>query len=129
MKIDRNNLQTDLHFILSIDHHGYCTNEGSEYSCDHEYNRCYRISGIEVTRPSAQDFSYLAEALVPECKTDSALKLKVLQVCQSLADQFDLTDTSNYDWEAEGDYYGDHLSYVRFVSTLQEYLATELEKI
>lgn len=128
MKFERELLNQDLHYILDISHNGYCCNEGNEeYPCDHEYNRCYRISGIEVSEPTKGALNYLAEALVPECKGDALVKDKILAILDKMHSQFNLTDVENYQWDATGDYYGDHLNYVYFSGTLQEWLADELE--
>lgn len=126
MNIDKNLLNQDMLWILDVDHEGYC---GYGPDCDHDYNRCYRISGITISEPSAAAFKYLAETLVPAVTGDKELMAKVLKVCQEAHQKFDFTDTSNFDWEAEGDYYGDSLSYVRFLGSIQDYLAEELGKI
>lgn len=130
MEVNKEFLSEDLHFILDINHQGYCNNQDNiESTCDHEYNRCYRISGIKISDPTKGVLNYLAETIAPDSKSDPILKDQILSILESLHSQFNLTDTENYDWQAEHDYYGDHLCHVRFIGSIQEWLAAELEKI
>jgi hypothetical protein len=128
------NLEQDIRWILSIDHQGHCDNEGQypyndeDHSpCDHEYNRCYVIDSISIGEPSEGEFNQLVE-LVAESEK-KIVKAKVLGIFKSAHEKFDFTDTSNFDWSTERDYYGDSLSYVRFSGSLLSFLQEELGKI
>jgi hypothetical protein len=132
MKFDVSLLNQDLHYVLDVSHSGYCENEADQncsYTCDHDYNRCYRISSISISEPTKGALNYLAEALIPQCAKDAILKDKILAVLEKLHSQFNLTDLENYHWSASRDYYGDHIDYVRFTATVQAFLEKELESI
>lgn len=130
MKINVDSLNQDVRYVLNIDNNGHCGNEGYELSegetpCDHEYNRCYRIDSISIQEPSQEDYNRLVE-LVLEDNDFEEDKQKVQAIFELAHSKFDLTDTSNYDWNASRDYYGDSLDYVKFQGSLLQFLSEEL---
>lgn len=130
MKINIENLNQDLHYVLNVDHNGHCDNDyfDSEYNCDHEYNRCYRIDSISISEPSKECYKSLVN-LVLEDNDFPEDRQKVQSIFEQAHSKFDLTDTSNYDWSADRDYYGDSLSYVKFQGSLLQFLSEELNAL
>ena len=96
---------SDIEDFLDYNYYEECCNEGSEEPCDHDYNRCMRITNISFDNFNLN--SYIQYRLNHLKGEDAGLVSEVREEVCHLLSSIDWRDY--FEAEAEGGYYGDTL--------------------
>ena len=87
----------------------------------------HRKNYIDCLKEFIDVIDWETDHLEGTMKIDAEIAKVTKDLLEKMHSQYNLSDTSNYDWDSASDYYGDHLSYMRLNSSLQEWLVTELD--